>query len=86
MAKFRCVCGYVISTSGEIPNPDEWHCLSDVEFDSIAGEVSVEDVYQRTTIFYRCPKSDHLWAFWSGLGSPPTLYSPTELPVEWREE
>ena len=73
MAKLLCVCGEVISTSGDIPNPNEWHAhipnpnewhaLSDVEFDEFAGCVDAEEIYRRTRIFYRCPRSDHIWAF-----------------------
>jgi hypothetical protein len=81
MGTFRCVCGEVISTSGAIPNPNEWRALSDVEFDEFAGSVDAEVFYLRTRIFYRCPRSDHIWAFWDGIDKPPRLYSPTE--TEW---
>jgi hypothetical protein len=83
MAKFFCVCGHLIRISGDIPNPIEWRCLSDVEYDQFQGLVDVEDVYQRSTIFYRCPQSEHLWFFWDGLGEKPSLYSPTPLPEGW---
>ncbi|WP_345560798.1 hypothetical protein [Streptomyces plumbiresistens] len=33
MAKFRCRCGEVISMSGAIPNPLEWHITSDGELE-----------------------------------------------------
>jgi hypothetical protein len=85
MAKFLCVCGYQISTSGEIPNQNEWHFLSDVEFGHYSGTVAVEELYLKTEIFYRCPVSDHLWVFWDGIDADakPRLYSPTELPPGW---
>ncbi len=83
MARFRCVCGELIVTSGDIPNPIEWRCLSDCDFDDFAGMVNVENVYARTTIMYRCPASDHLWFFWDGIEAPPRLYAPQ--PVHWRE-
>jgi hypothetical protein len=76
MAKFHCVCGQTISTSGAIPNPDEWRMLSDVEFDQFVGLVDVEDLYRQMRVMYRCPISDHLWVFWDGLDAPPQLYSP----------
>lgn len=82
MARFRCVCGEVIVTSGEIPNPLEWRCLSDVEFDEFQGLVEAEEIYRRSTILYRCPRSDHLWIFWRGFGNPPTLYAPVTGPDE----
>ena len=83
MAKFRCVCGHSISTSGLIPNPDEWRCMSDTDYDAFTGLVNAEDVYQQSTIMYRCPASGHLWVFWRGLDEPPALYTPTELPEGW---
>lgn len=76
MAKFLCVCGETISTSGSIPNPNEWRLLSDSEFDAYQGLVQAEDVYRATTIMYRCPASDHLWIYWQGFDQPPSLYSP----------
>ena len=76
MAKFRCVCGETIRTSGDIPNPIEWHLLSDVDFDEFHGEVEAEEVYLATTLMYRCPASDHLWIYWDGIDEEPTLYSP----------
>jgi hypothetical protein len=67
MAKFACVCGTVISTSGNIPNENEWKLLSDVEFDKYSGQIDVEVLYQSATIAFRCPVSDHLWIFWDGF-------------------
>ncbi|WP_218080311.1 hypothetical protein [Anthocerotibacter panamensis] len=81
MAKFRCVCGHIISTSDGIPNPDEWRAMSDIEFDGFSGLVDIEGIYQRMTIFYRCPKSDHLWIFWKGIDAPPALYTLTDIEI-----
>ena len=83
MAKFRCVCGESISTSGSIPNPLEWELISDTDFDAFTGLVQAEDIYQAATMMFRCPKSDHLWIFWRGIDQPPTLYSPQPLPSGW---
>ncbi len=80
MAKFLCVCGHPISTSGTIPNPDEWRCLSDADFDAFTGLVNAEDIYRQSTIMYRCPESDHLWFFWNGIAEKPALYAPSDLP------
>jgi hypothetical protein len=77
MAKFTCVCGHVISTSGSIPNPDEWRCISDEDFDAFSGEIKAEDLYIQMKVMYRCPVSDHLWFFWNGFENEPSLYSPT---------
>lgn len=80
MAKFRCVCGEVISTSGAIPNPNEWRILSDADFDGIAGSVEAEEVYRKSRCLYRCTNSGHLWVFWGGLDAPPHVYRPEPLP------
>jgi hypothetical protein len=72
VAKFRCVCGEVIRTSGEIPNPIEWHCIPDAAFDDVASR-DAESLYRASVILYRCPRSDHLWAVWDGIESPPSL-------------
>lgn len=79
MAKFRCVCGEPISTSGAIPNPLQWLCISDVDYDAITGTVDAEELYQQMTLFFRCPRSDHLWIYWDGLDRPPSLYTPEGL-------
>jgi hypothetical protein len=71
MSRFLCICGYQIRTSGDVPNPLEWHLLSDQDFDAFHGLVKAEDVYRATTIAYRCPDSGHLWVFWNGLDAEP---------------
>lgn len=76
MAKFTCACGATITTSGLVPNPDEWRVLSDLEFDAFQGLVQAEDLYRAATIMFRCPVSDHLWIYWQGFNGPPSLYSP----------
>jgi hypothetical protein len=80
VAKFKCVCGETIATSGPIPNPAEWRLLSDVDFDAFQGLVQAEDVYQAATIMYRCPASGHLWIYWQGFDQPPSLYAPQPSP------
>jgi len=77
MAKFRCVCGETISTSGPIPNPDEWQCISDREFHDLPDSTDVWELYRKMKVIYRCPASDHIWAFWDGLENEPYLYAPT---------
>ena len=79
MTKFRCVCGERIRTDGDSPNPIEWRLLSDTEF-AFSGFLERNELYRRTTLMYRCPTSDHLYVFWSGIDKAPTLYSPTPLP------
>lgn len=77
MARFACVCGYQIRTSGDVPNPLEWRLISDEQFETFHGTVDVEAVYRATTVAYRCPESAHLWIFWDGFEGEPSLYAPT---------
>lgn len=79
MAKFQCVCGYMISTSGEIPHPYQWELVSDVDFDGFAGLVDADQIYMKATVMFRCPSSDHLWVYWDGIDQPPSLYSPSSV-------
>ena len=76
MARFVCVCGEQIRTSGDVPNPMEWHILSDVDFDRFHGQIDAEEIYRATTIAYRCPVSGHLYIYWEGFDQPPFVYEP----------
>jgi hypothetical protein len=77
VAKFLCICGASLSTSGPIPHPYEWELISDVEFDGLRGEVDdIEALYLRMRSMLRCPVSGHLWVFWDGFDSAPTVYEP----------
>lgn len=76
MAKFNCVCGYTISTSGGIPHLYQWNLIADSVFDELSDSVGVDQRYMQATVMFRCPQSGHLWIYWDGLGAPPTLYSP----------
>ena len=79
MAKFRCICGETISTSGAIPNPNEWQCISDTEFHGLPDSTDLWELYREMKVIYRCPVSDHIWAFWDGLENAPSLYTPTAI-------
>lgn len=78
MAKYWCICGKLIRTSGEIPNPVEWKLISDVKFDEFSGLVDAEDVYQAAVSLFRCGTCDRLWVYWDGFDRPPTCYTPEE--------
>jgi hypothetical protein len=80
MSKFRCVCGHALSTSGEIPNPDEWLFMSDVEFEEVRGDVDAEVLYRRFGRAYVCPASGHIWVFERPDDASPKGYAPIELP------
>lgn len=77
MAKFQCVCGFLISTSGDIPDPYQWNLLTDARFDEFVGQVDSDQLYMDATVMFRCPNSGHLWIYWSGLENLPSLYTPT---------
>ncbi len=76
MAKLRCACGRIITTSGEIPNRLEWKIISDVDFDEFEGIVDAEDVYLRCKSIFRCPECGRLWIYWDGFGEAPVCYAP----------
>ncbi len=78
MAKIRCICGHVFSTSGEIPNPNQWMLVSDVKFDEFSGDANVDALYLGATIAFRCPHSGHLWVYWDGFDDAPQLYAPMQ--------
>ena len=75
VGKFRCVCDEVISTSGE--SPHEWLAIREQVFGASwdAGE-GADAVFQKMRRMYVCPRSGHLWVFWSGFEDPPTCYEP----------
>ena len=80
MAKFTCVCGQVLTTSGNIPHPYQWSLISDVDFDGLSGMIDADQLYMESTLMLRCPASGHLWVYWSGLDELPTLYDPAPPP------
>lgn len=80
MSKFRCVCGHLLSTSGEIPNPGEWLYISDVEFEELQGVVDVELLYRRFGRAYICPVSGHIWVFRRPDDVTPMGYAPVGPP------
>lgn len=75
MAKLQCVCGEVISTSGDIPNQLEYKVISDHDFDQFHGRVDAEDLYQAFTSMFRCAQCGRLWVYWNGFAEPPTAYA-----------
>ena len=76
MAKYQCVCGEVLTTSGAIPHPDQWQFMSDQDFEKYEGDVDVEEIYVAMKSFFRCPNSGHLLVFWDGFDQAPAWYAP----------
>lgn len=79
MSKFRCICGHALTTSGEIPNPDEWLFVSDVEYAKFEGAIDAERLYAEFGRAYVCPVSGHLWLFHNPSQGEPTGYAPLLL-------
>lgn len=73
--KFSCRCGELIRISGDIPNPVEWHLVSDVGFDELDEDATVDHVYFSSTLMFRCPACDRLWIYWDGLDGDATCYA-----------
>ncbi|MEV7968750.1 hypothetical protein AB0O34_22605 [Sphaerisporangium sp. NPDC088356] len=79
MAKIRCICQHIITTSGAIPNPLEWKIISDPRFDDFEGLVEAEEVYRACSSMFRCPKCGRLWVYWDGFDGEPACYTPQSL-------
>jgi hypothetical protein len=74
VSRWLCPCGEVISTS-KYPNPIVWLAISDAAFD-VEGSIDRQALYRQTISLYRCPVSDHLFAFWHGFDAPAITYAP----------
>lgn len=73
MPKIRCICNYVISLS-EIPSPNQYLMISDVEMDNYEGKVDVEQLYMAMKIVVKCPNCDRLHVFYEGFDKDPIIY------------
>lgn len=79
MAKWLCPCGNQIQSSGAIPNPQEWHAMSDADLHGLPEQATLEDVLGPSRYVYRCDRCDRLHIFWDGIGEwPPTIYAPED--------
>ena len=63
-----------------MPNPQEWHLISDANaselFDESPDDVAVEQVLDRAGFAYKCEQCDRLHVYRNGLGDwPPTIYA-----------
>jgi hypothetical protein len=73
MPKLQCTCGMVLNY-GQIPCPDEWLLISDVEFDRYSGSVDVEKVYAAMKSLLKCPQCNRLYIFWDGFDRDPEIF------------
>ncbi len=58
MANFLCSCGEQLSTSGSIPNPNEWHLIADRDFDI---ERDGTHLMTHAVLAWVCPACGRLW-------------------------
>ena len=73
MPGITCKCGNIIKY-GEIPNPNEWLFISDIQFDNFVEKIDVETLYKNMKSMLICHQCGRLWFFWGGFNNPPTLY------------
>ena len=59
-------CGEILHY-GEIPCPDEWLFISDVEFDKFSGSVDAEEIYKAMKILIKCSSCGTMWFFGDGF-------------------
>lgn len=77
MTKWLCPCGNQIRSSGAIPNPQEWHLLSDTDLDELPEQITFEGILGKSQYVYRCDQCDRLHVFWNGIDEwPPNIYMP----------
>jgi len=75
MPSFTCKCGEILHY-GEIPCPDEWLFISDVEFDKFSGSVDAEEIYKAMKSLIKCSRCGTMWFFWDGFQAEPQPYIP----------
>ena len=73
MPGIKCKCGNVIKT-GEIPNPNEWLIISDVDYDAYSGNIDSEELYKEMKSMLVCKQCGRLWVYWNGYKKDPTPY------------
>ena len=73
MPSIKCKCGNFINM-GEIPNPNEWLIISDVEFDKFYEKIDAEVLYKKMKTLLICEKCNRLWVYWSGNEKDPVSY------------
>lgn len=73
MPKIRCVCDHVISLN-EIPSPNQYLIISDVEMDNYEGQVEAEQLYMAMKIVVKCPNCSRLHIYNNGFDKDPIIY------------
>ena len=75
MPGIECKCGKKLDY-GKIPNPIEWLMISDEAYDSYAGMIDSEILYQDMKSILKCSDCGRLWVFWDGFKGDPACYTP----------
>jgi hypothetical protein len=75
MPSFFCKCGERI-LDGQIPQPNEWLLMSDVEYDAYTDLIDAEQFYLAMKSMLLCPQYSRVWIFWNGYQQPPICYRP----------
>ncbi|WP_299107024.1 hypothetical protein [uncultured Tenacibaculum sp.] len=73
MSKFKCKCRKIIRLN-QIPNPNEWLIISDIDYDNYSGMIDSEKLYTKMESMFKCFNCGRLWVFWDGLDLEPTSY------------
>lgn len=73
MPKVICSCRSIISLS-EIPNPNEWLTISDIEYDKLSDKIDSEELYMQMTSIIKCNSCKRIHIYWDGNFSKPTTY------------
>jgi hypothetical protein len=73
MPAFFCKCGERI-LDGQIPQPNEWRLISDVDYDAYTDLIDAEQLYAAMKGMLLCPQCGRVWIFWNGYQQPPTCY------------
>jgi hypothetical protein len=74
MPGIKCKCGHVIKF-GEIPNPNEWLLISDIEYGKYLGAIDSEDLYREMKSMLVCNQCKRVWVYWEGYQKDPTPYT-----------
>ncbi len=69
MPKMKCICGNTIGL-GEIPSPNQYLLISDMEFDKFQGHVEAEDIYKEMKPVVHCSQCERIHIFWNGFNQP----------------
>lgn len=73
MPKILCKCSHYINLS-EIPSPNQFLMISDIDYDKYQGLVDAEDIFRAMNIVVICPNCGRLYVYRNGFDMPPIIY------------